>query len=78
MNKEDLKRMAAVETKQKIKNQIITVYERNDISGLNGFKLTWQELCDDTEGLEDEIMDIMNHPRKYKAMLKMLRYFANM
>lgn len=40
MRSEDLKRMGAVDTKQSIKNQIITTYERNDIPGLNGFKLT--------------------------------------
>lgn len=78
MNKESLRRMVASETKQSIKNQIITVYDRNEILGLNGFKLTWQELCDDTEGLEEEIFEIMKHPRKYKAMLKVFRYFANM
>lgn len=78
MQKEDLQRMVATEMKQSIKNQIITVYDRNNIPGMNGFKLTWQELCNDTEGLENEILEIMKHPRKYKAMLKVLRYFANM
>ena len=78
MRKEDLQRMAASETKQSIKNQIITVYDRNEIPGPNGFKLTWEELCKDTEGLEEEIYEIMQHPRKYKAMLKVFAYFNNM
>ena len=78
MNKEDLQRIAAVDAKQSIKNQIMTVYERNNIPNLNGFKLTWDEICKDTEGLEDEIMELMKHPRKYKAVLKVIRYFNNM
>lgn len=78
MNKEDLQRIAAVDAKQSIKNQIMTIYERNNIPNLNGFKLTWDEICKDTEGLEDEIMELMKHPRKYKAMLKVIRYFNNM
>lgn len=78
MRDEDLKRMAAVDIKQSIKNQIITTYERNNIPGLNGFKLTWEDLCKETEGLEDEIEEIMRHPRKYKAMLKVFAYFRNM
>ena len=78
MNKEDLQRIAAVDAKQSIKNQIMTIYERNNIPNLNGFKLTWDEICKDTEGLEDEIMELMKHPRKYKAMLKIIRYFNNM
>ena len=78
MNKEDLQRIAAVDAKQSIKNQIMTIYERNSIPNLNGFKLTWDEICKDTEGLENEIMELMKHPRKYKAMLKVIRYFNNM
>lgn len=78
MNKEDLQRIVAVDAKQSIKNQIMTVYERNNIPNLNGFKLTWDEICKDTEGLEYEIMELMKHPRKYKAMLKVIRYFNNM
>ena len=78
MRSEDLKRTGAVDTKQSIKNQIITTYERNDIQGLNGFKLTWEDLCKETEGLEDEIEEIMRHPRKYKTMLKVFAYFRNM
>lgn len=77
MRDEDLKRMTAVDTKQSIKNQIITAYERNDIPGLNGFKLTWEDLCKETDGLEGEIEEIMRHPRKYKAMLKVFAYFRN-
>lgn len=78
MRDEDLMRMAVTDTKQSIKNQIITTYERNNIPGLNGFKLTWKELCKETDGLEDEILEIMNHPRKYKAMQKVFVYFRNM
>ena len=78
MNKEDLQRIAVVDAKQSIKNQIMTIYERNNIPNLNGFKLTWDEICKDTEGLEDEIMELMKHPRKYKSMLKVIRYFNNM
>ena len=78
MRDEDLKRVAAVDTKQSIKNQIITTYERSNLPGLNGFKLTWEDLCKETEGLEDEIEEIMRHPRKYKAMLKVFAYFRMM
>ena len=78
MRDEDLKRVAAVDTKQSIKNQIITTYERSNLPGLNGFKLTWEDLCKETEGLEDEIEEIMRHPRKYKAMLKVFAYFIMM
>ena len=34
MNKEDLQRIAAVDAKQRIKNQIMTIYERNNIPNL--------------------------------------------
>lgn len=77
MNNEDLKKIAATDVKQAIKNQIITTYDRENIPGLNGFKLTWEELCKDTEGLEEEILEIMNHPRKYKAMHNVIAYIRN-
>lgn len=52
MKMEQLMEISAGDISQSIKNQIITVYERENIPGLNGFALTWEELCKDTEELD--------------------------
>lgn len=78
MKMEQLMEISAGDISQSIKNQIITVYERENIPGLNGFALTWEELCKDTEKLDWEILDIMTHPRKYAALLKVFAYFHGM
>lgn len=77
MKKEYLMRIRAAEIKQELKNKIITEYERNDIPGLNGFKLTWEELSRDTELLEEEILEIMRHPKKYKKLNTLFAYIIN-
>mgnify|MGYP006878144878 CR=1 FL=1 len=78
MRRDRLMKISASNTSQSIKNQIITIYERENIPGLNGFALTWEELCKDTEELDLEILDIMTHPRKYAALLKVFAYFQGM
>lgn len=78
MRKEDLRKINAVDTKQFLKNLIFDEYERrDDLVGLNGFKLTWEELSKDAEGLEEEILEIMKHPKKYKALNMMFAYIRN-
>ena len=78
MRKEQFMKLSVEDIGQSIKNQIITVYEKENIPGPNGFLLTWGELCKDTEGLDWEILDVMTHPRKYKALLKVFAYFQGM
>lgn len=78
MNREELIRLRAVDVSARIKNEVMTIYERNNIPGLDGFQLNYQTLCNDLEGLSNEIYELMKHPRKYKAMLKMFCYIQNM
>ena len=78
MGKENLQKNVAINIVKNIRKQIMETYEKNDIPNLNGFKLTYEELIRDTDGLEKEIVEIMNHPRKYKALLNVFTYFGNM
>lgn len=78
MNREDLMRLRAVDISARMRNELMTIYERNNIPDLNGFQLNYQTLCNDLEGLSNEIYDLMSHPRKYKAMLKLFCYIQNM
>ena len=77
MNNELTKENVSV-ISQNIKNQIMKTYNKENILGLNGFKLMPEELDKDLEGLESEILDIMKHPRKYKAVRIMFVYFKYM
>lgn len=77
MTKEDLRKINAVDTKAFLKSLVFEEHERNNRVGLNGFKLTWEELSKDTEGLEEEILEIMKHPKKYKALNMMFAYIRN-
>ena len=78
MEKENLQRNAAINITKNIRKQIMETYEKNDIPNLYGFRLTHEELIRDTDGLEKEIIEIMNHPRKHKALLNAFTYFGNM
>ena len=78
MGKENLQKNAAINIVKNIRKQIMETYEKNDIPNLYGFKLTHEELIRGTDGLEKEIIEIMNHPRKYKALLNAFTYFGNM
>ncbi len=69
---------AAIDTGKMIRREIFETYSNEELRGLNGFFLTNSELDIDTVGLEKEIEDIMKHPRKYKAMIKVFAYFKNM
>lgn len=77
MGKENLQRNKAINITKIIRKQIMETYEKNDIPNLYGFKLTHEELIRDTDGLKKEIIEIMNHPRKYKALLNAFTYFGN-
>lgn len=77
MGKENLQRNAAINITKNIRKQIMETYEKNNIPNLYGFKLTYEELIRDTDELEKEIIEIMNHPRKYKALLNTFTYFGN-
>ena len=77
MGKENLQKNAAINIVKNIRKQIMEIYEKNDIPNLYGFKLTYEELIRDTDGLEKEIIEIMNHPRKYKSLLNVFTYFGN-
>ena len=77
MGKENLQRNKAINITKIIRKQIMETYEKNDIPNLYGFKLTYEELIRDTDELEKEIIEIMNHPRKYKALLNAFTYFGN-
>lgn len=77
MGKENLQRNKAINITKIIRKQIMETYEKNDIPNLYGFKLTHEELIRDTDGLEKEIIEIMNHPRKYKVLLNVFTYFGN-
>lgn len=76
MGKENLQRNKTINITKIIRKQIMETYEKNDIPKY-GFKLTHEELIRDTDGLEKEIIEIMNHPRKYKALLNAFTYFGN-
>lgn len=77
MGKENLQRNKAINITKIIRKQIMETYEKNDIPNLYGFKLTHEELIRDTDGLEKEIIEIMNHRRKYKVLLNVFTYFGN-
>ena len=77
MNK-DLTRENVSVISLNIKNQIMETYNKENILGLNGFKFMPEELDKDLEGLESEILDILKHPRKYKAVRIMFVYFKYM
>ena len=77
MNKKLTKENVSI-ISQNIKNQIMVTYNKENILGLNGFKLMPEELDKDLEGLESEILNVIKHPRKYRAMRMMFAYFKNM
>lgn len=77
IGKENLQRNKAINITKIIRKQIMETYEKNNIPNLYGLKLTHEELIRDTDGLEKEIIEIMNYPRKYKVLLNVFTYFGN-